>query len=395
MDRQAMAARLFTSADNGRFARTFVNRIWDRLFGRGIVPAVDDMDGQPFDADLLDWLASDFADHHYDIQFLIERIMTSDAYQLPSVPKPERASADYVFRGPHPRRLTAEQFADAIASITGGRSCAIPNPNPAFRPRVALKSTHDARHRTRFATGLHRRAKPAAAGLEVMNGAFATTCIAARRMLGELRGRGESLRQRRLDLNPRYGVFDIDISESTPLSLDGRCGHLRSLAAGGGLGERGTRRTRRSGAPPSGRREVAEGSAAFQNQKQPIEAFAARFARGLRHCRQGFAFARRWARHELLSVRRPRQSPHILVKSRTQRLVRVPGVRCRSPRGAIRRTNSLHLLPYALLRDPLPKERRSQANFSAGRPQTFERWPRRICWSIFLPEFQYVRWDQA
>src|SRR5205085_6544850 len=98
-DRQAMAAELFTSADNGRFARTFVNRIWDRLFGRGIVPAVDDMDGKPFDADLLDWLASDFADHHYDIQFLIERIMTSDAYQLPSVPKPERAAGEYVFRG--------------------------------------------------------------------------------------------------------------------------------------------------------------------------------------------------------------------------------------------------------------------------------------------------------
>ena len=87
-----MAAQLFTSADNGRFARTFVNRVWDRFFGRGLVPSVDDLDGKPFDADLLDWLAADFADHHYDMQFLIERIMTSDAYQLPSVPKPERTA---------------------------------------------------------------------------------------------------------------------------------------------------------------------------------------------------------------------------------------------------------------------------------------------------------------
>ena len=57
------------------------------------------MDGKPFDADLLDWLASDFADHHYDIQHLIERIMTSDAYQLPSVSKPERAAASMFFAG--------------------------------------------------------------------------------------------------------------------------------------------------------------------------------------------------------------------------------------------------------------------------------------------------------
>ena len=58
--------------------------------------------------DLLDWLASDFADHQYDIRFLLERIMTSDAYQLPSVAKPENASGEYVFRGPYARRLTAE-----------------------------------------------------------------------------------------------------------------------------------------------------------------------------------------------------------------------------------------------------------------------------------------------
>ena len=136
-----MAAQLFTSADNGRFARTFVNRIWDRLFGRGFVPAVDDMDGKPFDADLLDWLASDFADHHYDIQFLIERIMTSDAYQLPSVPKPERAAGDYVFRGPYPRRLTAEQFADAVCRDHRGMEDPARSQAGAGRlqPRVALQ----------------------------------------------------------------------------------------------------------------------------------------------------------------------------------------------------------------------------------------------------------------
>ena len=118
-ERESAAARLFTGPENGRFARTFVNRIWDRLFGRGIVGTVDDMDAKPFDADLLDWLASDFAEHGYDIRFLIERIMTSDAYALTSLSKPERESGEFVFRGPYARRLTAEQFADALASITG------------------------------------------------------------------------------------------------------------------------------------------------------------------------------------------------------------------------------------------------------------------------------------
>jgi hypothetical protein len=118
-EREAVAARLFTDVSNGRFARTFVNRIWARFFGRGIVPQVDDLDGKPFDADLLDWLASDFADHQFDMQFLMERIITSEAYQSISVAEPERAGGDYVFRGPHPRRLTAEQFVDAICAITG------------------------------------------------------------------------------------------------------------------------------------------------------------------------------------------------------------------------------------------------------------------------------------
>ena len=49
--RLAVAADLFTKPENGRFTRTFVNRIWKKLMGRGIVEPVDDMDAQPFDAD--------------------------------------------------------------------------------------------------------------------------------------------------------------------------------------------------------------------------------------------------------------------------------------------------------------------------------------------------------
>jgi hypothetical protein len=109
---------LFTCKQNARFARTFVNRIWDRLFGRGLVPSVDDMDRPPWNGELLEALAEDFAAHGYDIQFLLERIMNSCAYQAPAVLQPA-VDKEFVFRGPLLRRLTSEQYVDAISSITG------------------------------------------------------------------------------------------------------------------------------------------------------------------------------------------------------------------------------------------------------------------------------------
>jgi hypothetical protein len=118
-DRRLAAAKSFTSPENGRFSRTLVNRYWQRLFGRGLVANVDDMDAEPWDADLLDWLASDFAAHGYDLKYLLRTIMTSRAYGLPSVAEKEGPSADYVFKGPKLRRMTAEQFADSLSELTG------------------------------------------------------------------------------------------------------------------------------------------------------------------------------------------------------------------------------------------------------------------------------------
>ena len=118
-DRQASRRELFTSRDNGRFARTFVNRIWDRLFGRGIVPTCRRHGWRALDPELLDWLAADFAEHGYDIQCLIERIMTSRRLPVAARCQARAGYGEYVFRGPYPRRLTAEQFADAVAAITG------------------------------------------------------------------------------------------------------------------------------------------------------------------------------------------------------------------------------------------------------------------------------------
>ncbi len=118
-ERRAAAARLFTSPQNGRFARTAVNRIWKRLMGRGLVEPVDDMDAEPWDPELLDWLAADFVEHGYDLKALIGRIMTSRAYQAPAFDRDPKDESEFGFRGPAVRRITAEEFVDAISAITG------------------------------------------------------------------------------------------------------------------------------------------------------------------------------------------------------------------------------------------------------------------------------------
>src|SRR5580765_6921043 len=118
-DRRRTAAAVFTDPRNGRLPRTIVNRMWHRLLGRGLVENPDEMDGVPWSPGLLDWLASDFVDSGYDLKRLIATIMSSKAYQLRAVQRIGEPPRDYVFRGPEIRRLTAEQFGDAIGAITG------------------------------------------------------------------------------------------------------------------------------------------------------------------------------------------------------------------------------------------------------------------------------------
>ncbi len=118
-EKRAAAARMFTAPANGLFARTIANRVWRLLFGRGLVEPLDEMEGPAWHPDLLDWLAADFIEHGYDIQHLLRTIMTSEAYQRPSVKAGGSRDAKFVFTGPWPRRLTAEQFADSIALLTG------------------------------------------------------------------------------------------------------------------------------------------------------------------------------------------------------------------------------------------------------------------------------------
>lgn len=119
-ERLRRLAELMTAPENGLVPRTIVNRLWDRLMGRGIVHPVDVMGNEPWSADLIDFLASDLADHGYDLKRTLGLIVSSRAYQSRCVPvEGELGSSGYVFRGPIARRMTAEQFVDAAWRITG------------------------------------------------------------------------------------------------------------------------------------------------------------------------------------------------------------------------------------------------------------------------------------
>lgn len=116
--RKRQLADIITGRQNGRLPRTIVNRLWQRFMGYGLVEPVDEMDKPAWSPELLDWLAEDLVAHRFDLKQTIARILTSQAYQLPAVDLGETAE-NFVFRGPGIRRLDAEQFSDALMTLTG------------------------------------------------------------------------------------------------------------------------------------------------------------------------------------------------------------------------------------------------------------------------------------
>ena len=112
-------AEILTAPANGRLPRTVVNRLWAKFMGAGLVEPVDEMDLPAWNRDLLDWLAEDFVAHGHDLKRTMQLILTSRAYQMPAVNLGEQIEKGYVFTGPALRRLSAEQFRDALGELTG------------------------------------------------------------------------------------------------------------------------------------------------------------------------------------------------------------------------------------------------------------------------------------
>ena len=119
-ERLEQLAALVTSPDNGWLSRTLANRLWHRLMGRGLVHPVDSLRQKPWSEDLLELLAADLVDSQWDVKHVLATICTSEAYAAVTPPVAgQPQGAGYVFRGPLPRRMTAEQFTDAVWQLTG------------------------------------------------------------------------------------------------------------------------------------------------------------------------------------------------------------------------------------------------------------------------------------
>jgi hypothetical protein len=118
--RHRAVARMVTRPKNPRFAKTMVNRLWKKLLGRGLFEPVDDFDSHPSHSDLLDWLGYDFMRHDYDVKHTLRLILLSRVYQLPVVEdKPKKGKEMPPLLGPVERRMTSEQYLDAISQVTG------------------------------------------------------------------------------------------------------------------------------------------------------------------------------------------------------------------------------------------------------------------------------------
>lgn len=111
--------------DNPLPARVTVNRIWEKLFGEGLVRTVDyfgTRGERPSHPQLLDWLATEFIRNGWSQKRLIREIVLSRAYRMSSKYHPEAAARDPDNRllwRMNRRRLDAESLRDTLLSVSG------------------------------------------------------------------------------------------------------------------------------------------------------------------------------------------------------------------------------------------------------------------------------------
>lgn len=118
-------ARWLVSRENPLTARVTVNRLWQMLFGTGLVKTVEDFGSQgewPIHPDLLDWLAVEFMDSGWDLKHIIKLIVMSETYRQSSTVTPELLARDpenrLLARAPR-LRLAAEVIRDQALAASG------------------------------------------------------------------------------------------------------------------------------------------------------------------------------------------------------------------------------------------------------------------------------------
>ncbi|MFM8398496.1 MAG: DUF1553 domain-containing protein, partial [Pirellula sp.] len=106
-------------------SRVYVNRIWQWVFGSGIVASPDDfgrLGDKPSHPELLDWLSKDFMQQGWSTKKLIRQLVLSQTFRQSGAVRSESLERDPSNRLRHhypTRRLEAEQIRDSILAVSG------------------------------------------------------------------------------------------------------------------------------------------------------------------------------------------------------------------------------------------------------------------------------------
>jgi hypothetical protein len=118
-------ARWLVDGKNPLVARVTVNRLWEQLFGTGLVRTLGDFGAQgeePTHPQLLDWLATEFVRSGWDVKHMLRRMVTSATYrQAPAFDERRRAldPSHRLVCGAPRHRLEAEEIRDNALAIAG------------------------------------------------------------------------------------------------------------------------------------------------------------------------------------------------------------------------------------------------------------------------------------
>ncbi|MDB2673548.1 DUF1553 domain-containing protein [Akkermansiaceae bacterium] len=123
--RRLALANWIAEEKNPLTSRVAVNRLWQFVFGTGIVDTPSDFGTNgtlPTHPELLDWLASDFMEQGWSMKHTLRLLLNSDAFQRSSQPNSAAGRIDansrFLWRFP-PRRLEAEAIRDGMLTVAG------------------------------------------------------------------------------------------------------------------------------------------------------------------------------------------------------------------------------------------------------------------------------------
>ena len=114
-------AKWLTRPGNPYFAKAIVNRLWQRMMGRGLIEPADDFraTNPATHPELLDKLSDDFIKNGYKLRHTLKRIASSVTYQRSANATPGNRNDDRFYSHAARQRLGPEVLADAISDVLG------------------------------------------------------------------------------------------------------------------------------------------------------------------------------------------------------------------------------------------------------------------------------------